>query len=42
MTLNKVNRVIKIVKAKNDVNESESFMQAAGPCLTYGQVNWMK
>lgn len=42
MSFNKVNREIKIVKTKNDVEESESFYQAVGPCLAYGQVNWVK
>lgn len=33
-----MNHEIKIVQPKNDVKKSLSFLQAVGPCLTYGQV----
>jgi hypothetical protein len=40
MKFNKMSHKITIVKPKIEETKSESFHQAVGPCLAYGQVNF--
>lgn len=39
MNVIEMSHEIKLVKAKDKVKESSSFVQAVGPILAYGQVN---